>query len=97
MPQPGETRSDVADVFLHVVNRLCELAAGSAGESMLPEGPSMAGAALMSCSAARSLWVGGRHDSFSLPQPQRRPAGGPLHHLARLRTAQPSLATYRIV
>jgi hypothetical protein len=38
MPQPGESRADVADVFLHVHNQVVELVAGTEGERMFCDG-----------------------------------------------------------
>src|SRR5260370_42444400 len=38
MPQPGESRADVADIFLHVHNRLVEIVAGTEGERLFLPG-----------------------------------------------------------
>jgi hypothetical protein len=38
MPQPGESRTDVADVFLHVHNQVVELVAGTEGEKLFCNG-----------------------------------------------------------
>jgi hypothetical protein len=38
MPQPGESRAEVADIFLHVHNRVVELVAGTEGERMFCDG-----------------------------------------------------------
>jgi hypothetical protein len=38
MPQPGESRADVADVFLHVHNQVVELVAGTEGERLFCDG-----------------------------------------------------------
>jgi hypothetical protein len=38
MPQPGESRADVADIFLHVHNRVVELVAGTEGERLFLPG-----------------------------------------------------------
>jgi hypothetical protein len=38
MPQPGESRADVADIFLHVHNRVVELVAGTEGERLFLNG-----------------------------------------------------------
>jgi hypothetical protein len=39
MPQPGEARNDIADIVLHVHNRVVELCAGNAGEELFLDGP----------------------------------------------------------
>lgn len=38
MPLPGESRADVADVFLHVHNQVVELVAGTEGERLFCDG-----------------------------------------------------------
>jgi hypothetical protein len=38
MPQPGESRADIADIVLHVHNRVVELCAGSIGEELFLDG-----------------------------------------------------------
>jgi hypothetical protein len=38
MPMPGESRADVADIFLHVHNRVVELVAGTEGERLFLDG-----------------------------------------------------------
>jgi len=39
MPGPGEDRSSIADIVLHVHNRVVELCAGSVGEELFLDGP----------------------------------------------------------
>jgi hypothetical protein len=39
MPQVGESRADIADIVLHVHNRVIELCAGSVGEELFLDGP----------------------------------------------------------
>jgi hypothetical protein len=39
MPKPGESRADIADIVLHVHNRVVELCAGSVGEELFLDGP----------------------------------------------------------
>jgi hypothetical protein len=39
MPSMGESRADVADIFLHVQNRCVELVAGTVGEELFLDGP----------------------------------------------------------
>jgi hypothetical protein len=38
MPGPGESRADVADIYLHVLNRVTELVAGTEGEKLFLPG-----------------------------------------------------------
>jgi len=38
MPQPGESRADVADVFLHVHNQVVEPVSGTEGERLFCDG-----------------------------------------------------------
>jgi hypothetical protein len=39
MPSMGESRADVADIYLHVHNRCVELVAGTVGEELFLDGP----------------------------------------------------------
>jgi hypothetical protein len=39
MPSMGESRVDVADIYLHVHNRCVELVAGTVGEELFLDGP----------------------------------------------------------